>query len=106
MTAEYVSLHITRMGEPGEYDVIIDRISHEVGFYRAYLKRASLLGTKVVNDPFMGVGRRQFFDSSLATILGVAHPKTVVLPNKCVIVDPREMHYRGGKPYAANFTSR
>ena len=26
VTAEYVSLDITRMGEPGEYDVIIDRI--------------------------------------------------------------------------------
>ena len=82
VTAEYVSLDITKMGEPGEYDVIIDRISHEVGFYRAYLKHASLLGTKVVNNPFMWSADDKFFDASLATIVGVAHPKTVVLPNK------------------------
>lgn len=82
VTAEYCSLDITRMGEPSEYDVIIDRISHEVGFYRAYLKHASLLGTKVVNNPFMWSADDKFFDSTLATTVGVAHPKTVVLPNK------------------------
>jgi hypothetical protein len=82
VVAEYVSLDITRMGEPGDYDVIIDRISHEVGFYRAYLKHASLLGTKVVNNPFMWSADDKFFDASLATTLGVASPKTVVLPNK------------------------
>ena len=82
VTAEYVALDITRMGEPVEYDVIIDRISHEVGFYRAYLKHASLLGPKVVNNPFMWSADDKFFDSTLATELGVASPKTVVLPNK------------------------
>ena len=82
VVAEYVSLDIARMGEPGEYDVIIDRISHEVGFYRAYLKHASLLGTKVVNNPFMWSADDKFFDASLAAVLGVASPKTVVLPNK------------------------
>jgi glutathione synthase/RimK-type ligase-like ATP-grasp enzyme len=82
VVAEYVSLDITKMGEPGEYAVIIDRISHEVGFYRAYLKHASLLGTKVVNNPFMWSADDKFFDASLATVVGVAHPKTVVLPNK------------------------
>ncbi|MEO7502718.1 MAG: hypothetical protein ABIW94_08785, partial [Gemmatimonadaceae bacterium] len=82
VVAEYVSLDITRMGVPGEYAVIIDRISHEVGFYRAYLKHASLLGTRVVNNPFMWSADDKFFDASLATVLGVASPKTVVLPNK------------------------
>ncbi|MEP6508317.1 MAG: hypothetical protein ABJC63_08820 [Gemmatimonadales bacterium] len=82
VTAEYVSLDITRMGVPGEYAVIIDRISHEVGFYRAYLKHAALLGTKVVNNPFMWSADDKFFDATLATVVGVAHPKTVVLPNK------------------------
>jgi hypothetical protein len=82
VTAEHASLDITRMGVPGEYAVIIDRISHEVGFYRAYLKHASLMGTKVVNNPFMWSADDKFFDASLATVLGVASPKTVVLPNK------------------------
>ncbi len=82
VTAEYVSLDITRMDDAPQYDVIIDRISHEVGFYRAYLKHASLLGTKVVNNPFMWSADDKFFDATLATKLGVASPKTVVLPNK------------------------
>ena len=82
VTAEYITLDITRMAEPSEYAVIIDRISHEVGFYRAYLKHASLLGTKVVNNPFMWSADDKFFDATLATTLGVASPKTVVLPNK------------------------
>ena len=82
VTAEYVSLDITRMDDAPQYDVIIDRISHEVGFYRAYLKHASLLGTRIVNNPFMWSADDKFFDATLATKLGVASPKTVVLPNK------------------------
>lgn len=82
VVADYISLDITRMGEPSDYALIIDRISHEVGFYRAFLKHASLLGTKVVNNPFMWSADDKFFDASLATTLGVASPKTVVLPNK------------------------
>jgi hypothetical protein len=82
VTAEHVSLDITRMDEAPRYDVIIDRISHEVGFYRAYLKHAALLGTKIVNNPFMWSADDKFFDATLATQLGVASPKTVVLPNK------------------------
>ena len=82
VTAEYVSLDITKMAEQSPYDVIIDRISHEVGFYRAYLKSASLMGTRVVNNPFMWSADDKFFDASLATTLGVVSPKTVVLPNK------------------------
>ncbi len=68
--------------EPPRYDVIVDRISHEVGFYRAYLKSAALLGTTVINDPFWWNADEKFFECSLARKLGVAVPKTVVLPNK------------------------
>jgi len=35
-----------------EYAVIIDRISQDVPFYRAYLKNAALTGTAVINNPF------------------------------------------------------
>jgi hypothetical protein len=68
--------------EPPRYDVIVDRISHEVGFYRAYLKSAALLGTTVINDPFWWNADEKFFECTLACKLGVAVPKTVVLPNK------------------------
>ncbi|TMF52901.1 MAG: hypothetical protein E6I22_11310 [Chloroflexi bacterium] len=74
------------MEEPG-YAVIVDRISHEVPFYRAALKSAVLLGTVVVNDPFWWEADEKFFECTLARKLGVAVPKTIVLPNKEYIPD-------------------
>ncbi len=68
--------------EPPRWDVIVDRISHEVPFYRAYLKSVSLLGTTVINDPFWWEADEKFFECTLAHKVGVAVPKTVVLPNK------------------------
>jgi hypothetical protein len=82
VTAEFVSLDAARMDEPVPYTVIIDRISHEVPYYRSYLKHAALQGCTVVNNPFMWTSDDKFFDASLATRLGVASPKTVALPNK------------------------
>lgn len=80
--AEYVKIGGTRMNEPNEYAVIIDRISHEVPYYRSYLKNAVLQGVTVINNPFMWTADDKFFGGSLADKLGIAHPKTVVLPNK------------------------
>src|SRR5262245_59503490 len=67
------------------YAVLIDRISHEVPFYRAYLKHAVLQGVAVVNNPFMWSADDKFFGATLATRLGVASPKTLALPNKSYI---------------------
>ena len=80
--AEFVQLGGTKMDEPCPYAVIVDRISHEVPYYRSYLKNAVLQGTTVVNNPFMWGSDDKFFEASLATKLGVASPKTLVLPNK------------------------
>src|SRR5438477_231735 len=33
------------------YDLILDRISHEIPFYRTYLKCAAASGVKIVNNP-------------------------------------------------------
>jgi len=82
VTAEYVKLGGTKMAESLPYAVIVDRISHEVPYYRSYLKHAVLQGTRVINNPFMWCADDKFFDASLAIKLGVAHPKTLVLPNK------------------------
>lgn len=79
--AEYVQVGGTMMNEPVPYRVIVDRISHEVPYYRSYLKNAALQGVKVVNDPFMWSSDDKFFGASLADAIGVAHPRTVVLPN-------------------------
>ena len=80
--AEYVKLGGTRMEEPIPYSLIIDRISHEVPYYRTYLKYAVSQGVYVVNNPFMWTADDKFFEAALATALGIASPKTLVLPNK------------------------
>ncbi|MGH7471325.1 MAG: ATP-grasp domain-containing protein [Longimicrobiales bacterium] len=80
--AEYVKLGGTRMDERVPYAVIIDRISHEVPYYRSFLKHALLQGVQVVNNPFMWTADDKFFGASLISRLGIASPKTVVLPNK------------------------
>jgi len=67
--------------------VLVDRISHEVPYYRAHLKSAVLMGTTVINDPFWWEADEKFFECTLARKLGVAVPKTVVLPNKQYIPD-------------------
>ena len=64
------------------YDVIVDRISHDIPFYRAWLKNAALDGTNVINNPFWWSADDKFFNYALATKLGVAIPPTVLLPHK------------------------
>jgi hypothetical protein len=82
ITAEMVSLGGTRMLEPARYAVIVDRISHEVEYYRAYLKHSVLQGTYVINNPFWWTADDKFFNYAVAAKLGVTIPKTVVLPQK------------------------
>ncbi|MCC6743077.1 MAG: hypothetical protein IT175_04375, partial [Acidobacteria bacterium] len=82
ITAEYIRLGGVQMAEPCEYAVIIDRISHEVPFYRAYLKNATLAGTIVINNPFWWTADDKFFNYALATDMGIAVPRTVLLPQK------------------------
>ena len=82
VVAEYVEVGGVRLDEPRRYDIIIDRISHEVPFYRAFLKRAALEGTQIINNPFWWAADDKFFNFSLAVKLGVAIPKTALLPQK------------------------
>ena len=85
VTVEYARIGATSMDQPCPYDVLIDRISHEVPFYRTYLKKAVLDGVTVVNNPFMWSADDKFFGATLATKLGVASPRTVALPNKSYV---------------------
>jgi glutathione synthase/RimK-type ligase-like ATP-grasp enzyme len=64
------------------YDVILDRISHEVPFYRTLLKCAAARGVQVVNNPFWWSADDKFFDNVVARAVGVAVPRTVLLPHK------------------------
>ncbi len=82
ITAELVRLGGTPMGEIPRYKVIVDRLSHEVEYYRGYLKHAMLNGTYVINNPFWWTADDKFFNYSVAEKLGLAIPKTVLLPQK------------------------
>ncbi len=81
VTAEFVMLDAVRMDADPGYDVILDRISHEVPFYRSYLKWAALKETYVVNNPFWWSADDKFIDNVIAQEAGVAVPKTVILPH-------------------------
>lgn len=87
VTAELVSVGGIRLDEPRRYDVIIDRISHEVPYYRAMLKRMALEGTYIINNPFWWSADDKFFNFCLAAKIGVAIPKTVLLPQHSYIKD-------------------
>ena len=80
--AEFCKLGGVKMAEPCGYAVIVDRISHDMPFYRSYLKNAALTGTQVINNPFWWSADDKFFNYALAAKLGVAVPKTVLLPHK------------------------
>jgi glutathione synthase/RimK-type ligase-like ATP-grasp enzyme len=80
--AEFLLAGALRLDRPPEYAVIIDRISHGIPFYRAYLKHAVLNGTVVINNPFWASADDKFFNYALAARLGVAVPATVMLPHK------------------------
>ena len=82
VTAEFMQLGSVKMTEPSRYAVIIDRISHDVPFYRAVLKNAALDGTYIINNPFWWSADDKFFNYALATRLGVAIPRTAILPHK------------------------
>lgn len=82
VTAEFVKLGAPQLDERIAYDVVIDRISHEVPFYRTWLKHAALQGVTVINNPFMWTADDKFFGAALAEANGVRSPKTVALPNK------------------------
>jgi len=78
----YAELDATRIDRALPYDVLVDRISHEVTCYQPVLKYAALGGCHVVNNPFWRIADDKFFNAALADRLGVAVPKTAVLPSK------------------------
>ena len=82
VSAEMVKLGGTRMEEAPPYRLIVDRISHEVEYYRGALKHAVLHGTYVINNPFWWTADDKFFNYSVMHKLGVAIPRTVLLPQK------------------------
>jgi glutathione synthase/RimK-type ligase-like ATP-grasp enzyme len=80
--AEFVETGAVALDKPPSYSVIVDRISHDIPFYRAFLKHAAINGTVIINNPFWWSADDKFFNYTLAAKLGVAVPPTVILPHK------------------------
>ncbi|MCK7556166.1 hypothetical protein MKQ70_14540 [Chitinophaga sedimenti] len=81
ISAEAVQIDKVLQGDAAGYAVIVDRISHDAPFYRAFLKNAAISGTAVINNPFWESADEKFFNNALAVKLGVPVPKTVLLPS-------------------------
>ena len=98
--AEFVEIGAVKEAVPSGYSVIVDRISHDVPFYRSYLKNAVLTGTDVINNPFWWSADDKFFNYALAAKLGVAVPRTVILPHKEMPRDTNDVSFRNQQfPY-------
>ncbi len=93
ITAEPVHIDKVIQGESSGYAVIIDRISQDVPFYRAYLKNAALSGTAVINNPFWWSADEKFFNNCLMTKIGVPVPKTVIVPSSTLPVDTTDQSF-------------
>lgn len=92
--AEAVKIDKLEQGADYGYAVIIDRISQDVPFYRAYLKNAALSGTYVINNPFWWSADEKFFNNCLMTKIGIPVPKTVLLPSSERPDDTTESSFR------------
>src|SRR6185295_14030347 len=82
IVAEPVRLGGVSLETPKTYDLVLDRISQDIPFYRAVLKKFAADGTVVVNNPFWWSADDKFFNNVVARAVGVAVPKTVLLPSR------------------------
>jgi glutathione synthase/RimK-type ligase-like ATP-grasp enzyme len=93
IVAEPVHIDKVIQGACDDYSVIIDRISQDVPFYRAYLKNAAICGAAVINNPFWWSADEKFFNNCLAVKLGIPVPRTVILPSRDIPPDTTEASF-------------
>ena len=82
VAAEFVKIGAVTLESLFEYDVILDRISQDVPYYRAMLKQAALNGVRVVNNPFWWSADDKYFTYALADKVGIPVPRTALIPSK------------------------
>jgi glutathione synthase/RimK-type ligase-like ATP-grasp enzyme len=82
ISADMIKIGTVSMESVYDYNVILDRVSQEVQYYRSILKHITLKGTHVINNPFWASADDNFFHASLAVKTGINVPKTVILPSK------------------------
>lgn len=87
LRVEMVKMGGTYLDEVCPYSVIIDRMSHEIPYYRSYVQFAFLQGCYLINNPFTWANDTKFFAAALAKRYGWRTPRTIVLPNKDVATE-------------------
>ncbi len=97
IVAELAHVSEVMQAQTSGYAVLIDRISQDVPFYRAYLKNAAACGTAVINNPFWWSADEKFFNNVLAEKIKVPVPKTVLLPSRDMPDDTSERSFRNLK---------
>lgn len=97
VVAEAVNIDKCEQGADSGYAVIIDRISQDVPFYRAYLKNAAVSGTYVINNPFWWSADEKFLNNALMTKIGIPLPNTVLLPSNDRPTNTSETSFRNLK---------
>ncbi|SEF69289.1 Glutathione synthase/RimK-type ligase, ATP-grasp superfamily [Halpernia humi] len=97
IVAEAVTIDKLEQGADSGYAVIIDRISQDVPFYRAYLKNAAVSGTYVINNPFWWSADEKFLNNALMTKIGIPLPNTVLLPSNDRPTNTSETSFRNLK---------
>ncbi len=78
MKTEFISLGELTIPSGLKYDVIVDRISSGNPFLTEIVKKLSLGGSYVINNPFSATNK--IIDTFLCSALNIPHPKTMVLP--------------------------
>ena len=94
ITAEFCAIDLWKSDEPKHYDVVLDRISQDVPFYRAVLKNMTLSGTRVINNPFWMNADEKFFSYAICAKAGIHVPKTVLVPSKGMPPDTTPRSFR------------
>jgi len=80
IVAEQALIGATTERHVSRYDVVVDRLSHQVPHYRQHLKALALSGVQVINDPFWWSADDRFFGLALAARLGIPTLRTAMLP--------------------------
>jgi glutathione synthase/RimK-type ligase-like ATP-grasp enzyme len=94
ISCEWCMIDNWRMDEPKRYDVVLDRISQDVPFYRSVLKNMELWGTHVVNNPFWWSADEKFFSYAACAKMGVSVPRTALVPSKDLPPDTSGTSFR------------
>ena len=92
--ADFIKIDAVAMNDKRSYDVIIDRISHEVPFYRSFLKAEAIKGTYIINNPFWWSADDKFIDNLIAEQVGVAVPRSMILPHNQHPTNTQDSSYR------------